>query len=146
MTTTAARGIGSAGAWSPARIYLVATGIFLVVAAVTGFAISTAFPTSSGAVHAADNPHIAGVFETNGWHNLASLVSGAISLSFAIRPEWARTGAFFKGGMYTVVTVSIAIWGPETFLLASNTADQIVHGSLAATGLAAALATRRHSA
>lgn len=143
MATTAERRIRIAGTWSPARVYLVATGVFLVFAAVTGFAIDRTFPTSADAVHAADNPHVAGIFETNGWHNLASLISGAISLSFALRPEWARTGAFFKGGMYTVVTASIAIWGPETLLIASNTADQVVHGSLAVTGLAAALATRR---
>lgn len=142
MATTAARSTRAGTTWSPARVYLVGSGVFLVIAALTGFAISTAFPTSPDAVHAADNPHIAGIFETNGWHNLASVISGAISLTFALRPEWARTGAFFKGAMYTVVTTSIAIWGPETFLIASNTADQVVHGSLAVTGIAAALATR----
>jgi hypothetical protein len=133
----------SAVTWSPARVYLVVSGVFLVGAALTGFGLSTSFPTSANAVHSADNPHIYGIFETNGWHNLGALISGAISLAFAVRPEWARTGAFVKGSMYAVVTLSIALWGPETFLLASNTADQIVHGSLAVAGLAAAGATPR---
>ena len=132
--------------WSPARIYLVLSGVLLVSAALSGFAISTSFPSSAEGVHSADNPHLYGIFETNGWHNLGSLISGTISLTFALRPEWARTGAFVKGTMYTLVTTSIAIWGPEVFLLASNTADQIVHGSLAVTGLAAALATKRAAA
>src|SRR5687767_10519793 len=142
-TTTAAR--PTTTTWSPARVYLVVSGIFLVAAALGGFALSTSFPAGSGAVHAADNPHILGIFETNGWHNLAALISGAISLSFALRPQWARTGAFVKGSMYSVVTISIAIWGPETFLIASNTADQIVHGSMAAAGLATAFATPRRA-
>jgi hypothetical protein len=91
MASTATR--GGVAAWSPARVYLVTTGTLLVAAALTGFTYSTSFPTSAEAVRAADDPHVYGIFETNGWHNLSSLVSGLISLSFALRPEWARTGA-----------------------------------------------------
>ncbi len=141
MATTAAR--SRAGAWSAARVYLVVSGIFLVGAAVAGFGYSTSFPSSAGAVRAAVDPHIYGIFETNGWHNLTALVSGVISLSFALRPEWARTGAFVKGSLYSVVTIAIALWGPETFLIASNAADQVVHATLAASGLAAGFLTPR---
>lgn len=143
MATTAERGIEAVRttAWSPARIYLVVSGVFLVVAAAVGFSLSTAFPSSASAVATAGHAHIFGIFETNGWHNLAALISGAISLTFAARPEWARTGALVKGTMYVAVTISIAAWGPETFLIASNAADQVVHGSLGVAGLAAWLAT-----
>ena len=143
MATTAERGVEGVGAaaWSPARVYLVASGVFLVVAAAVGFGLSTSFPSSAGAVDS--GPHIFGIFETNGWHNLAALISGAISLGFAARPEWARLGALVKGTMYVGVTTSIAVWGPETFLLASNAADQVVHGTLGVAGLAAWLATPR---
>ncbi|MDQ3953251.1 MAG: DUF4383 domain-containing protein [Actinomycetota bacterium] len=129
-------------AWSPARIYLVASGGFLVVAAAVGFGLSTTFPSSAGAVDS--GPHIFGIFETNGWHNLAALVSGTISLGFAARPEWARVGALVKGTLYVAVTTSIAVWGPETFLIASNAADQVVHGTFGVAGLAAWLATPPH--
>ena len=141
---TAARGIDRprAGTWSPARVYLVATGILLIGAAIAGFGVSTSFPTSAEAVRSADHGHIYGIFETNGWHNLSTLVSGTISLAFAARPRWARTGALVKATLYAVVTISIAIWGPEPFLIASNGADQVVHGSLAVAGYAAALGTR----
>lgn len=141
MATTASRSRSTT--WSPARVYLVVSGIFLVGAALTGFGYSTSFPSSAEAVRSAHNPHIYGIFETNGWHNLTSLVSGLVSLSFALRPEWARTGALVKGSLYTVVTISIAVWGADTFLIASNAADQVVHASLAVAGFAAALATRR---
>lgn len=143
MATSAARTRGAT--WSPARVYLVVSGIFLVAAALTGFGYSTSFPTSADAVRDAHNPHVYGIFETNGWHNLASLVSGTISLSFALRPQWARTGAFVKGTLYSAVTTAIALVGGETFLIASNGADQVVHATLAVTGLAAAVATPRHA-
>ena len=124
-------------------MYLVATGTLLVAASAVGFAVSTSFPDTAAEVHSAGSGHIFGIFETNGWHNLSTLISGVISLSFALRPEWARTGAFVKGTLYTAVTVSIALWGPERFLIVSNTADQVVHASLGATAYLAALATRR---
>jgi hypothetical protein len=139
------RGKGTA-TWSPARAYLVASGVFLVLAAVVGFGVNSAFPETSGEVHAAGSGHVFGIFETNGWHNLSSLISGAIALGFALRPEWARAGAFVKGALYVAVTVSIALWGPETFRIASNAADQVVHGTLGITGLAAGAATPRRRA
>ncbi|MDQ3982001.1 MAG: DUF4383 domain-containing protein [Actinomycetota bacterium] len=129
--------------WSPARIYLVVSGVFLVVASAVGFGIDSSFPASAAEVDSAGSGHIFGIFETNGWHNLSALISGAIALGFAVRPEWARAGALLKGTMYVAVTTSIAIWGPETFKVASNGADQVVHASLALTGLAAGLATPR---
>ena len=129
--------------WSPARVYLVASGAVLVLAAVVGFGVNSAFPATSGEVGSAGSGHILGIFETNGWHNLNALISGAIALGFAVKPQWARAGAFFKGVMYVAVTVSIAVWGPETFRIVSNTADQVAHATLGVTGLAAGLATPR---
>jgi hypothetical protein len=139
--TTAARPTSTT--WPPARVYLVASGIFLVLAAAIGFSVNSAFPATPDEVGSAGSGHIFGIFETNGWHNATSLISGAIALAFAVKPGWARTGAFVKGFMYVGVTVSIAIWGPETFKIASNAADQVVHGLLGVTGLAAAFATPR---
>lgn len=128
-------------AWSPARIYLVATGVVLVLVALLGFGVDRSFPATPAEVDSAGSGHILGIFETNGWHNLSSLVSGVISLGFATKPRWARTGAFVKGFMYVAVTISIAVFGAETFKIASNTADQIAHATFGVAGLAAALAT-----
>jgi hypothetical protein len=129
--------------WSPARVYLVAWGVFLLAAGAIGFTVNDAFPATADAVESAGSGHIFGIFETNGWHNLTSMISGVIALAFAVRPEWARTGAFVKGVMYVTVTASIAIWGPETFKIASNAADQVVHGALGIAGLAAGAMTPR---
>ena len=140
-TSAASRSTGTA-AWSPGRIYLVASGVFLLFIAASGFFFNASFPTAREDV-AATSSHLWGIFETNGWHNLAGLISGLVALGFAIKPEWARAGALFKGGFYVVVTASVAIWGGETFLIAANFADQIIHGTLAVTGLVSGFLTPR---
>jgi hypothetical protein len=128
--------------WSPARRYLVISGVFLLALAAVGFAYSRSFPTSPDAV-AGGTREILGVLLTNGWHNLAGLLSGVVALGFAIRPEWARTGALVKGVFYVGVTTSLLITDARTLLLGSNWADQIIHASLAVGGLATGLATPR---
>ncbi len=129
-------------AWSPARLYLVGSGIFLLVVAAAGFAVNTTFPIGATETQRAGSDHVFGILETNGWHNLAGLVSGVVALGFALKPEWARAGALLKGAFYVLVTSGIAIWGGETFWIASNAADQVVHASLAVGGLASGLLTR----
>jgi hypothetical protein len=135
----------AAASWSPARVYLVASGVVLIAAGLIGFTINSAFPATPAEVPSAGSGHIFGIFETNGWHNLTSMISGVAALAFAVKPEWSRTGAFVKGFMYVGVTLSIAIWGADTFKIASNAADQITHATFGVTGLAAALATPRAS-
>ena len=126
--------------WQPARIYLVVSGIFLVALALAGFAVNAQFPTDSGRV-AETSDLVFGILETNGWHNLAGAVSGVVALSFAVKREWSRLGALIKGIFYVGVTGGIALWGGDTFLIAANTADQVIHAALAAAGLATAAIT-----
>jgi uncharacterized protein DUF4383 len=128
--------------WSPARIYLVASGIVLLILGVAGLALNRSFPTSPGAVGPAGSGWLFGVFQTNGWHSVAALGSGAVALAFATRAEWARLGAMVKGLFYVGVTTSLFITSPSTFLLVSNAGDQVVHASLAIGGIATAMATR----
>jgi hypothetical protein len=109
---------------------------------VAGLALDRSFPTSPGAVDSAGSGWLFGVLQTNGWHSVAALASGAVALGFATRPEWARLGAMVKGLFYVAVTTSLFITEPSTFLLVSNVGDQIVHASLAIGGIATALATR----
>jgi Domain of unknown function (DUF4383) len=138
---TAGRAVPRSSEWSPARLYLVISGIGLVLIAGLGFLYDRSFPASADEVPSAGSGYIFGILETNGWHNLNGVISGVIALGFALRPEWARVGALFKGTLYVVVTSAIAIWGPETLLIASNTADQIAHASLAVGGIATGLLT-----
>jgi hypothetical protein len=126
--------------WSPARVYLVLAGIYLVILGGAGFFYDASFPTSTGTV---GHDHIFGVFETNGWHNVAGLLFGVIALAFLARPERARLGALVVGLPNAIVFVAFALWDPRSFLIASNGADQVVHALLGFGGIVAALATRQ---
>lgn len=127
--------------WSPARIYLVVSGIALLLIAIPGFMANSVFPIGADEVGAAGSAHTFGIFETNGWHNLAGVISGLVALGFAIRPEYARLGALLKGAFYVGVTTSVAVLGGETFWIASNNADQVVHATLAVGGVVTGLLT-----
>ncbi len=133
-------------AWSPARIYLVASGVFLLVTSTAGFMINRTFPIGAAEFRSAESHHVFGVLETNGWHNLAGLIGALLALGFAVRPQWSRFGALFKGWSYVGVTAALAIWSGDTFWVASNNADQVVHASLAVGGLLTGFLTPRSEA
>jgi len=137
---TAERAVGHD--WSPARIYLVASGISLLILGAAGLAVNRSFPTSPATVPSAGSGWLFGVIQTNGWHSVAGLISGAVALGFALKAEWARMGAIVKGLFYIGVTTSLFVTAPSTFLLVSNAGDQVVHASLAIGGIATAWATR----
>jgi hypothetical protein len=127
--------------WSPARLYLVISAGVLLFFSAAGFVVNRDFPIGTGQVETAGSDHIFGLFATNGWHNLAGLISAIVALAFATRPKWARLGALLKGVFYVGVTASVAIWGPETFWIAANTPDQVVHAALGIGGIATGLLT-----
>ena len=97
---------------------------------------------ASAARRAGDSEHIFGILETNGWHSLAALLLGLISLYFAMRPEGARQAALAIGVAHVGIVLGLTLWAPSTFWLASNGADQVVHASTAIGGIGSALLTR----
>ena len=128
-----------AGEWSPARLYLALTALYLIVLGVAGFLYDASFPTSSAEV---GHAHVFGIFETNGWHNLAGVAFGVIALVALLDPARARIGALVVAVPNAVVFVTFALFDPRTFLFASNGADNVVHALLGFGGIAAALLTR----
>lgn len=132
-------------AWSPARLFLVAAGIYLLVIGTAGFLYDASFPIGSDEAARAGSGQIFGIFETNGWHNLAGLVFGILAVAFALKPETARAGALVVGVPNALVLIAFALEDPRTFWFASNGADSVVHALLGFGGIAAALATRSHS-
>jgi len=129
----------SARASSPARPYLLLSGVFLLIISVLGLVYDQSFALGSDADESA---HVFGILETNGWHSLAGLFGGLAALALAAKAEWSRFGALSLGVTYIVVTIVLGIWDPRTFSIASNTADNLVHGLLGVGGIASALATR----
>ncbi len=138
-------GAGRASAWSPARVFLAFSALYHVLLGGVGLALDQTFPLSAEVAARAHSEHIFGVFETNGWHSLAGLGLGLVSLYFAARPEHAREASFAVGASQVVTTVALAVWDPSTFLFASNGADQVIHSFTALAGIVAALLTQRRA-
>lgn len=118
--------------WDAARIFMGLSAIWHVPLGVLGLAIDQTFPLTSAA--AAESEHIFGVFETNGWHSLAALLLGIVSVYFLLRPERAREAALAIGLSHVGIVLALVVWEPSTFLIASNTADQWVHATTAIAG------------
>ena len=117
------------------RGYLLACGSFLLVTGIVGFMLDTSFPTRPAEV-SASHGHIFGVLETNGWHNLAAVGIGLPSLAVALRAaRLAAPFAFTAGALNLGVFILFALFGPEAFLFASNSGDQVLHAVLAVGGL-----------
>lgn len=128
--------------WHLARWALLGMGLYLALVALVGFAVDASFPTSQDAV-LDRHGHIFGVLETNGWHNLAALAAGLPAVVIAMWvPRLVRVGLAALGAGNLVVFLAFEVWGAETFWVASNTADQVVHVAVALVGLGLVLATR----
>jgi preprotein translocase subunit SecG len=130
------------GEWSPARVYLAVAGAYLIVVGIAGFLIQRSFPIGAAEVESAGSAEVFGVFETNGWHNLAALVFGIVAVYFLIRPDRAAFGALIVGVPNAFVAIVFALADPKTFWFASNGADSVAHVLLGAGGIAAALMSR----
>ena len=113
---------------------------------IAGLLYDQTFPIGSAEAERAGSEHIFGIFETNGWHSFAALVLGFVSLYFTMRPRRARDAAMAIGVLHVGIVASLIIWPPETFWLASNAADQVVHSSTALAGIGTALLTRNTQA
>lgn len=139
MADEARMGTAAMAGWSPARMFMAASAAYHLLLAVPGLVIDQSFPVGSAATVQAGSEYIFGVFETNGWHSVAALLVGLVSLYFAVRPEHVRLAALALGISQAVVLVAFAVEPPSTFWFASNGADQVVHGLTAVGGVAAAL-------
>lgn len=132
-------------AWTPARIFLAISAVWHLPLGMVGLVVDQTFPIGAHETAHAGSEHIFGVFETNGWHSLAGVLLGAVSLLFALRPQRARQAALAIGVFHVGVVISLILWGPETFWLASNTSDQIDHSATAVGGLVSGLMTPRRA-
>jgi hypothetical protein len=126
-------------------VFLAISAGYHLVLGLIGLAIDQTFPWTAAAA-ARHSDHIFGVLETNGWHSVAAVGLGLLSLLFVLRPQHARAAALGIGISQALVTVSFSLWAPTTFLFAANGADQVIHSFTALGGLAAGLMTRPDAA
>src|SRR3990172_3238791 len=93
----------TARAWSPTGLYLLVSGVWLVVVAgVVGFIYNSDFAIDTRPGSSSD---IFGILETNGWHNLAGLLGGLAALGFALKAATAHFRALSLGVVYLILTV-----------------------------------------
>lgn len=131
--------------WSPARIFLAISAAYHLFLGGVGLLIDQTFPTTAAEAARAHSEHIFGVFETNGWHSVAAILLGVVSLYFALRPRFAREVAIGVGLSQLGVVLAFAFFDPTTFLFASNGADQWIHSLTTIGGVAAGLMTPARS-
>jgi hypothetical protein len=137
------------GWWSPARVYLLVSGIYLVVfAGVVGFMYTRSF--ALGAQVRTDpnaSARVLGIFVSNGWHNLLGVAGGVIALALVkSSPRTTRAAALWLGAYYLAVTVSLMVPASNDLaanIIATNGADNFVHAALGVGGIFAGLVTRR---
>lgn len=132
--------------WTPARIFMVAAATYHLPLGIGGLIVDQTFPVGAAATERAGSELVFGLFETNGWHSTAALVLGIIAVCFAINPRRARDVALAMGLFHVGIVISLIVWEPSTFWLASNAADQIVHSSTAIGGIATGLLTSPQTA
>jgi hypothetical protein len=133
------------GRWTPARVFMVVSTLYHLPLGIAGLIYDQTFPIGAAAAERAGSELIFGIFETNGWHSVAALGLGLISVYFAIKPRRARDVALAIGLFHVGIVASLIIWEPSTFWLASNFADQVIHTGTAMGGITSALLTRPQS-
>jgi hypothetical protein len=122
---------------TPAQLYALLFGAVLLIIGVVGFIADASFGTGSD-VNGSDLI----VFEVNGWHNIVHIASGLLGLALWRTPATARLYALGFGAVYLVVTIWGFITGDQVlWLIPVDTADNLLHLAIAATGLAAGLAS-----
>ena len=131
--------------WTPARVFMLVSTLYHLPLGIAGLIYDQTFPVGAAAAQRAGSELVFGIFETNGWHSVAALVLGVVSVYCTFNPRRARDVALAIGLFHVGIVASLEIWDPSTFWLASNFADQVIHASTAIGGIASALLTRRHS-
>jgi hypothetical protein len=123
---------------TPAQLYALTFGAILLIVGILGFIADSSFGTGSD-VNGSDFI----IFEVNGWHNIVHILSGLIGLAVFRNAAAARGYALGFGAVYLVVTIWGFITGDQVlWLIPVDTADNILHLLIAATGLAAGLTSR----
>jgi len=122
-----------------AQVYALTLGAVLVVVGILGFFVEPSFGVGDSAQR---GTLIA--FDINGWHNVVHLLSGIAGLALASTAAKARLFAIGYGAVYVLVTVLGFIVGDGGLLLSIipiNTADNLLHIAIAATGIGIGLAS-----
>jgi hypothetical protein len=127
---------------TPARLYCLVAGAALVVAGIAGFLVNAEFPARGEAVDPENQGELLGIFATNGWVNVASVVTGLAGLAAA--GYAARGYALIYGCLAVALGIAGFVAGQDDGALAwfaNNGADNVLYVAVGGLGVLAALAS-----
>ena len=126
--------------WTPARLYMLVSVVFLIPTGVAGLVMNQNFAVGAGATDPSTTNLVYGFLETNGWHSTAALVNGAVALALLVlaSDRTVRRGALLMG--LALGGLAIALMIPRSIdlldnILASNAADNVTHVAQALGGI-----------
>lgn len=129
----------------PDQLYLWVWGAMLVVLGGLSLVIHPDFATGDKVT----GEHLFGVIETNGWHGLAGLTVGILSLAFARSRRWAPTAALLVGvlgGILPALALFAAHGGVALGVVPADNVDAVtLHLIPGVLGVAAAAAAWRQA-
>lgn len=122
-----------------AQVYAMTLGGVLVLVGIVGFLVEPSFGVGDSAQRGTLI-----LFDINGWHNVVHLLSGIVGLAMAGTAAKARLFSIGYGVVYVLVTILGFVVGDGGLLLSIipiNTADNLLHLVIAATGIAIGLSS-----
>src|SRR3954465_6808535 len=125
---------------SPAQTFSFLIGAVLTVAGIVGFFYNGDFSAGSHI----PNDEVLGLLSVNGWHHVVHLLTGLVGLKAARTWTGARSYSYALFVLYTAIFVLGLAYGTHDAVLSLipiNTADDALHGIIAAAALVAGLAT-----
>ena len=129
---------------SPAQVYALTFGAALLLVGILGFFYTADFSTGEASAQPGNKDALLGVFDVNGWHNVAHILSGLTGLALAGSWSGARLYALGFGIVYLAVTaLGFAAGDGESILglIPVNTEDNLLHLAIALLGILAGLLT-----
>jgi hypothetical protein len=130
--------------WTPARLYLLGSVLFLFPAGITGLLANQNFAVGANATAPGTTDMVFGVLETNGWHSSAALINGAAALLFL---AFASDRAAARGALSIgigLAGLAVALMIPTSIhlldnVIASNAADNFTHAAQGIGGIVTGL-------
>ena len=122
-----------------AQVYVMALGTVLVLVGIIGFLVEPSFAVGDSAERGTLI-----LFDINGWHNVVHLLSGIVGLAMVGTAAKARLFAIGYGVVYVLVTIlgfAVGDGGLLLSIIPINTADNLLHLAVAASGIAVGLAS-----
>jgi hypothetical protein len=137
---TSGRAIARDDRRTPAQWYCLLAGLSLLLAGIFGFISDSSFDTGDGV----QGDLFLG-FEVNAIHNLIHLASGLVLLAASPKRASARAVALGFGLVYGLVAIIGLVDGSDVLgLIPVNSADNLLHITLAALGILTGLVSRDH--